>query len=328
MDHPHVTTLNSTIHAAWRGVSLIDYLCRRFTYRDRSAWLEAIAAGQVRVNGAPTAPERALEQGSTVSYAVERREPAVATDIAALFEDEHVLVVNKPAPLPVHSDRVFIEKTLIAILRRRTGNADLTLGHRLDRETTGIVVLAKSRGITGRLMAALEADDARKIYLAVARGDVGFAERTVRGWMGPKPGPLCHVRQHVVDHPDEGTKESATCFTLRRRLGGYSLLACELLTGRTHQIRAHLESIGHPVVGDKLYGRSDDEFLRYQTYVRETLDLSGGVAFDHPRQLLHAWQLSLRHPLTGQPMSWEAPVPADMEEFMRSRAGSEGDLPG
>jgi RluA family pseudouridine synthase len=297
-------------------MNLLDYLCKRFPYKNQNGWMDAINVGQVLINGHETTPMQALKVKDSVSYTSQRHEPVVATDIETIFEDDYILVVNKPSPLPVHAQGVFIINTLIHIMRQRTGNQDLGLGHRLDRETSGILVLAKDRKITGKLMARLEEAEAQKWYLAVTRGQVDFQEKLVHGWIGPRHNSVIGRRWELIKNKTEGYKESATRFLLQQHLNGYSLLACELLSGRTNQIRVHLEAIGFPVAGDKLYGRPDEEYLNYLCHLEKRGDLGGGGNWEHPRQLLHSWKLSINHPVTGERMQWEAPPPEDMQEFV------------
>jgi len=313
--NPQTLTLTSTVEIQMAGLSLLDYLCQRFPYKTKDAWEESITSGKVVINGLATKPMQELKHKDSVSYTSVRNEPTVATNIETIFEDEHILVVNKPAPLPVHSDGFFIVNTLIHILRNKTNNFDLRLGHRLDRETTGVLVLGKNQTATSKLVFEFENGAVEKKYLALVQGEVDFQEKTIHGWMGPKPGGKVSKRQHLLNAPQEGYKESSTRVTLQQKLKGYSLLSCELLTGRTNQIRTHLEAIGHPVVGDKLYGRPDDDYANYVREFKEKRDLSVGN-WEHPRQLLHAWKLSFNHPMTGERMSFEAPLPKDMEKFL------------
>jgi RluA family pseudouridine synthase len=311
-----LTTLTSTIHNNPKGASLLDYLCNRFPYKNRSGWTDAITNGQVVINDKLSLPDQILKLKDSVSYTSQRHEPAVATDIQTIFEDEYIMVVNKPSPLPVHSQGAFIINTLIYILRQRTGNEDLGLGHRLDRETSGVLVLAKDRKLTGKLMARFEEANVEKWYLAVTRGVVDFEEKFVSGWMGDKPNSLIGMRKELVDKKTEGYQESSTRFFLQEHFKNQSLLACELLSGRTNQIRVHLESIGFSIVGDKMYGRSDQEYLDYLEHLEKRGDLGGGGNWDHPRQLLHSWKLSMNHPVTNERINFEAPMPKDMKEFM------------
>ena len=312
-------TLTSTVKAEQAHLALLDYLCARFPYRSRDGWKAEIDQHRLTVNGKPGRPQTPLSKGARVSYTSPRREPAVARDIVTLFEDEHLLVVDKPAPLPVHADGVFITNTLINILRVQNKNPDLSLGHRLDRETSGVLVLAKDRGVTARLMRSFEDSGVQKTYLAVVRGEVPWKDLDVKGWMAPKKDGKVSVRQWLSPAKTDGGKDSFTRFKKLEMLKGYTVLQCQPLTGRTNQIRVHLEAAGFPIAGDKLYGRSDDEFIAYVTHMKQGGDQGGGGPWEHPRHLLHAWKLALKHPLTGAPMQWEAPMRGDMLDFVAAK---------
>ncbi len=221
------------------------------------------------MNGKPGRPSTQLGKGDTVSYSAPRKEPEVARDIVTLFEDEHLLVVDKPAPLPVHADGVFITNTLINILREQTKNPDLSLGHRLDRETSGVLVLAKSRDLTAKLMRCFEESSVQKGYLAIVRGEVPWKEQDAKGYMLPKAGSQVSIRQMLSPEKSPEGKDSFTRFKRLELLQGFSLLACTPLTGRTNQIRVHLEALGFPIAGDKLYGRTDDEFIGYIAHMKK-----------------------------------------------------------
>jgi RluA family pseudouridine synthase len=309
-------TLTSVVGREFQEASLLDYLCVRFRYRGRAAWEQELSARRLMVNGRPADARTRVKPKDSVSYTAPRNEPAVATDISVLWEDEHLLVVNKPAPLPVHSDGVFITNTLINIMRLRTHNPALNLGHRLDRETSGVLALAKTKAVTAKLMAAFDDSSLEKWYLAVVRGEAGFTEQLVRGGMGHDPSSKLDLRQKLYPQGTADTKESATRFMVKEVLKDFTLLACQPLSGRTNQIRVHLESLGLPLAGDKLYGRTDDFYLDFVKHVKA----GGGQDFEgkveHPRHLLHAWKLGLRHPMTGERMLWEAPMPSDMESFI------------
>ncbi|HTB21899.1 MAG TPA: RluA family pseudouridine synthase [bacterium] len=311
-------TLTSVVGREFQDLSLLDYLCARFRYRDRQAWEKELSQQRLMVNGRPADGRARVKFKDSVSYTAPRKEPAVATDITVLWEDEHLLVVNKPAPLPVHSDGVFITNTLINLMRQRTHNPALNLGHRLDRETSGVLALAKTKAVTARLMAAFDDGSLEKWYLAVGRGEADFTEELLRGGMGKDPTSKLDLRQKLYPQGKPDTKDSATRFLVKERLKDYTLLACQPLSGRTNQIRVHLETLGLPLAGDKLYGRTDDFYLDFIKHVKA----GGGQDFEgrveHPRHLLHAWKLGLRHPMTGERMQWEAPIPEDMRAFLEA----------
>ena len=313
MPSPEATVLSSTVKAGQAHLGLLDYLCQRFPYRDRDGWKAEIDQHRLTVNGKQGRPSTPLGKGAVVSYTSIRKEPEVARDIATLFEDEHLLVVDKPAPLPVHADGVFITNTLINILREKTKNADLSLGHRLDRETSGVLVLAKTRRLTATLMRCFEDSGVQKHYLAIVHGEVPWKEKDVKGWMSPKTDSTVSVRQWLSPTKTAEGKDSFTRFMLKEKLKGFSLLTCQPLTGRTNQIRVHLDDAGFPIVGDKLYGKTDQEFI---DYVAEMKKGSGQKPGEAPRHFLHAWRLGLRHPVTGAQMLWEAPLRGDMLKFI------------
>ncbi|MCB0272877.1 MAG: RluA family pseudouridine synthase [Bdellovibrionales bacterium] len=309
-------TVSCTIHNNPNNISLIDYLCKRFTYQDRSTWMREIKNGRVVINAKRSVPEQNLQLKDCISYTTLREEPPVNTNIQIIYEDEYILVVDKPAPLPVHAQGVFILNTLIHILRKQTCNEDLCLGHRLDRETSGVVVLGKSRNITSKLMTNFEEAHVKKQYLAITRGVVDFDTKLVQGWMGKKPGSLVDMRRELIKHQKDNYKESFTHFTCKEKLAKHSVLVCEPLSGRTNQIRVHLDAIGHSIVGDKLYGHRDEEYIAYLNHLEKRGDIGHGGNWDHPRHLLHAHQLEMKHPITNKPMKWEAPIPLDMQSFI------------
>lgn len=313
---PSETTLTSVVGKDYDQKTLLDYLCGRFRYRNREGWETELKLQRLMINGKPAQGPSKVRFKDSVSYTAPRSEPEVNRDIGTLYEDEDILVVDKPAPLPVHSDGVFITNTLINILRERTHNSELGLGHRLDRETSGVMVLAKKRPLISKIMAAFDDSAVEKQYLAVARGKTGFKEQLLRGWMDKDPESKLDLRQKLYPAATPTGKDSATRFLVKETLEDFTLLLCQPLTGRTNQIRVHLESLGLPLAGDKLYGRTDDFYIDFIKHVKAGggQDFAGRV--EHPRHLLHAWKLSLRHPVRGERMTWEAPLPDDMEAFL------------
>ena len=141
---PNTISLTSRIPADARGVELLTYLARRFRYHQRDEWRRMLHEGRVELNGAVASGDELLSAGMELRYHKQHREPRVATNAAVLYEDAHLLVVDKPAHLPMHADGPFIRNTLIHILRARHGD-QLQLCHRLDRETSGVVIVAKDK---------------------------------------------------------------------------------------------------------------------------------------------------------------------------------------
>jgi 23S rRNA pseudouridine1911/1915/1917 synthase len=249
-------------------------------------------------------------------------EDPVPTDIPVLFEDDHLLVVHKPAGVPVHPTARYHHNTVIRLLKSERPGQWLSLAHRIDRETSGVLVLTKHPEADRRAKMALEARAGiEKRYLAITWGvpELG-GERSFRLERNVELDPhhATGVRMRVV--PDGQGLWAATRFAVqgdRRSLEGrsYALVRCDLETGRQHQIRLHLASLGFPIVGDKLYGPDDALFAKS---VDGELTHEEAELLELPRHALHAWQLELAHPVTGEPLLLEAPMPRDMSDFWAS----------
>jgi 23S rRNA pseudouridine1911/1915/1917 synthase len=206
------------------------------------------------------------------------------------YQDEHLIVVDKGPGLVVHPARGHHENTLSQILAPLlAGGEDERAGivHRLDRDTSGLLVVSRSEEAHRRLQAALAAREIEREYLALVEGRPPARSGTIEAPIGRDP--RMRTRMAVGGaHP----REARTHFTLERALGDTSLLRLRLETGRTHQIRVHLQAIGHPVCGDPEYGSA------------------GRLGLE--RQFLHATRLAFAHPITGEPIEVDSPLPADL----------------
>ena len=248
-------------------------------------------------------------------------ETPVPTEIETVYEDEHLLAVDKPAGLPVHPTARYHKNTLIRVLvAQRPDCPFLSLGHRLDRETSGVMLVTKTRACDRALKKALEArDDIEKTYLAITwgvpdRGDGATQFRLERSMELDLEGSV-KVKMKLSDAPS--ALYAATVFdiveTRRSETGrAYALVQCNLETGRQHQIRVHLASLGAPVVGDKLYGPDERAFARSAD---GELTAADSEMLELPRHALHAAKLSLPHPITGERLVIEAKMPRDMADF-------------
>jgi RluA family pseudouridine synthase len=316
------TELRSSVPAAAAGLSLLDYLCKRFRYQERAAWQALIQQGRLTVNGQPCQPQRRLLARDLVAYKVVLKEPPVDTAIAILHQEEGFLVASKPGGLPSHADGTFIRNTFIALLNQRLDpRTPAKLVHRLDRETSGLMVAALKKESHQSLTRQFESHAVAKTYLALVEGQPAQDAFEVQGLLGRDPQSAVSIR-HALLAPgspgSESAKASRTLFEVRQRFAGRALLACRPLTGRTNQIRVHLASIGLPITGDKLYGRSDEQFLNFVRHVKAGGDPMACPGLPCPRQLLHAWQLEFNHPTQGQRLQFEAPLPADFSAFLAS----------
>jgi 23S rRNA pseudouridine955/2504/2580 synthase len=292
------------------GQRLDNYLLRVAKGVPKSHVYRIVRSGEVRVNGGRATVDQRLAMGDRVrvpplrlAAVPVRAAPPRGEVPPVLFEDEHVLAVDKPAGLAVHGgsgvDFGLIERVRAA----RPHQVFLELAHRLDRETSGILLLAKSRrgllGLHGQMRDGL----VDKRYLALVRGDWVNDRQHVRA---PLARYLTREGERRVAVDPEGMP-SHTVFNLRERLGAFSLLEAELKTGRTHQIRVHLAHLGFPIVGDDKYG--DFELNRQAA--------RGDFGARMPRMFLHAWSIRFSHPVGGAPVELTSPLPRDCDDFLR-----------
>ena len=266
----------------------------------RAAAQRTIDAGRVRVDGEAYAKRHALHGGEVVEVADEPQAPVVQAPEATFevaWEDEHLLVVDKPAGVVVHPARGHSSGTLAQALERlgaaggQPGRAGLV--HRLDRDTSGLLVVARSEDVHAALKAQLKARGILREYLALVEGRPGARTGKIEAPLGRDR----RVRTRISTDTADG-RAAVTHFTTEQALDGYTLLRVRLETGRTHQIRAHLKAIDHPVVADPEYGRA------------------GLLGLE--RQFLHAEHLAFEHPVSGATVDVRSPLPADLAGALRN----------
>ncbi len=262
-------------------------------------------------------------------------ETPVPVAVPMLWEDEHLLAVNKPALLPVHPTARYHRNTLIKVLQAaRTDCSFLSLGHRLDRETSGVILVSKTRACDRALKRAFERREGiEKTYVAMTWGvpDRGDGARSFRYERSIELDPTSAfgVKMRLREAPE--ALHASTVVTVQevrfapstpgQPTRAYALVRCGLETGRQHQIRVHLASLGAPVVGDKLYGPDETAFARGADGALTEVDL---LRLEMPRHSLHAARIVLAHPITGAPLDLEAPLPDDMALFWNGlRVGSQ-----
>ena len=302
----------------------LDLVLRRHLTDVRSAtrtrvqaWIES---GLVTVNGKAVhrvAVRAALGDVLSVALPDAKREVMAAEDIAirVLYEDDHVLAIDKPAGLVVHPAHKNPSGTLMNALlwhaRAWPAPQRPSLVGRLDKLTSGIVLVAKSASIHASLQKALASTATTKDYLAIVYGKVNAARGEIDLCLRRDPGD----RRRVVASEDLGAP-SLTRFVRLARVpapkAGLSALQCRLVTGRTHQIRVHLSARGWPLVGDPTYGEP-----RWRQISDPTV---ASALRDFPRQALHAWRLTIRHPVTSAELAIDAPVPDDIQRLMAAAA--------
>ncbi len=309
------TVLQSRVPFQCEGKTLLAYLAGRFRYQSQDDWEKKIIRGEVTLNEKPSTPLQILQRGDYIAYQVVLREPPVNKDIKLLYEETSFLVANKPGNLPSHADGNYIKNTFIYLLtqtlRQKGWKGDVRLVHRLDRETSGLMVVAKDKECHRILSSQFEKGEVRKEYLALAQGTLAPGSFEVDGPIGRSARSQISIRRQVLAAGTPGARPSRTHFETLQHLGKSTLLRCVPQTGRTNQIRVHLESIGHPILGDRLYGRSDEEFLQFVRTAKSGKEIPpapGGA----PRLMLHASCLSFRHPVTNQGVNFESSLPEDM----------------
>jgi len=282
-----------------------------------------IEAGQVAIDGAEARDAAArVAEGEQIALAVPpAEEAAIAGEdlpLTVVFEDEHLLIVDKPAGLVVHPAPGHAAGTLVNALIRHCGDSLSGVGgvkrpgivHRLDKDTSGLLVVAKNDAAHQGL-AVLFADHGRsgslrREYRALVWGAPERAAGTVAAAIGRHPSS----REKMAVVADKRGRAAVTHWRVEERLGPASLVACRLETGRTHQIRVHLAHIGHPLLGDSIYGAGfKTKASRLSEDARAALDALG-------RQALHAAILGFTHPITGEPLAFESPLPEDLDRLV------------
>ncbi|TEA78530.1 RluA family pseudouridine synthase [Allopusillimonas ginsengisoli] len=298
------------IDAEQAGQRIDNFLLRECKGVPKSHLYKAIRSGEVRVNKGRIAADYRLAAGDLVRVpplrlphpGEPRRVPAGSFPI--IYEDEALLVLDKPAGVAVHGGSGVSFGVIEQLRAARPDARLLELVHRLDRETSGLLMVAKQRKSLLRLHDMLREGGGRKHYQALVVGD----------WVNDRQ----HLRQPLLKwltaggerrvKVDSQGKAAHTIITLRQRYGRYTLVGAELRTGRTHQIRVHLASAGYPIVGDEKYGPDDvrGEFARL------------GLR----RMFLHAGQLDIPHPVSGEPLSLQSPLPPECVAILRYLEGS------
>ena len=317
---PDETVLRSRVPPTAAGHTLVGWLATRFRYLDERGWREQITAGRVQRNGRGARPDEQLATGDVVAYRPVHEEPRADLAIEVLADEPDFAVVFKPAHLVAHADGAFVKNTFFRVLERRYRDRGqpvrLALAHRLDRETSGLLVVAKTTAGGRSLQQQFEAGTVAKEYRAIVHGVVGADAFVADGAIGRDPDSAISIRRAVLPATAPGARPASTTFRVDERFAAHTLLTAVPHTGRTHQIRVHLTHAGHPLVGDKLYGRSDAEYLDYVRFVKQGGDPAWDGRLPAGRQLLHAATLAFDDPRTGARLRFEAPLPADMQAFL------------
>ncbi len=312
MTHERATIV-LTVPAEAAGLRLDRFLAGAGRGWSRSQVARWVEEGHVTRNGRPSKPAQLLAPGDVVEVTPPPAAPSEVTPqeipLDVLYEDEHLIVINKPPGLVIHPAAGNPDGTLVNALlahcRDLSGIGGVErpgIVHRLDKDTSGVLVAAKTDLAHRALSLSFRWRTTDKRYLAVAYGRFERDEGVVDAPIARHP----EERKRMAVVP--GGRPARTLWWVCERLSGCTLIECRLVTGRTHQVRVHMAHAGHALVGDPTYaGRQwrNVEDARASAACRE-----------FPRQALHAWKLTIAHPASGEPMTFEAPLPEDIQELL------------
>jgi 23S rRNA pseudouridine1911/1915/1917 synthase len=320
-----------TVGPNQNGIRLDAFLKLRYSHRSREALKRAIESGAITLSRnqgthltvGRLKPSTQLMAGDEVLVLSERKpEPEVNFNYKVLFEDEHLFIIDKPGNLPVHPAGRYFFNTLLIHLRTQgyqnplKAEREYFLVHRIDKETSGILVLSKSRETAAHLVNQFAKRQTEKAYLAIVHGVPEKDEFSVALAMKRSENSKIKLKMVIADEKDGGMP-SHTDFRVLERGGNFSLLQCRPKTGRQHQIRVHLDAVGYPIVGDKLYGRPESE--AFQFYERNTLTPETVAKLLLPRHALHSCGIKFDHPVSGQRVEFTSELPEDLRRFLDSQ---------
>jgi len=309
-----------TLHV---GVSIkerrIDkYLHGRFKDLSRRFIQDAIKTGNVKVNGKAIKPSFKLSHGDVIDLTLPRQGgpsdeiPPENIPLNVIYEDSDLIVINKPADMIVHPARGNTHGTLVNALAYYCEQLSSGLGpfrpgivHRLDKDTTGVMVVTKNDIAQWKVAKQFEHRQVKKTYLAIVHGTPQLSADRVSAPLGIHP----RIRERYAIRPEIG-KEAITFYEVLEEFRGFSLLRLTPRTGRTHQIRVHLSYMKHPIVADDMYGGK----LIYQWQLADADPVPQEPIIN--RVALHASTLEFKHPTTGEIMKFEAPLPGDMQNLL------------
>jgi 23S rRNA pseudouridine1911/1915/1917 synthase len=292
--------------AGWR----LDHFLKFRIHRLSRTKIRSIIQTQVKMpDGRRARPASGVRSGEIILLnRPAPKEPPVPRHFTVLAEDDTFIAIDKPAGLPMHTTAKFYRNTLVAVLRERYPGQPMQICHRIDRETSGVLLVARTPEAATFLKKAFARRAVSKSYLAIVHG-------------APPDEGLIELPMKLLDSPTKlmmGVAEdglpSVTRYRVLQRFPAHALVACEPRTGRQHQIRVHLAALGHPIVGDKLYRASERQFMEYcdNGMTPELLEAFDGL----PRHALHAHRLTFPHPRTGAAVTVESPLPADLAAYL------------
>jgi len=303
------------IAPAEAGFRLDAWLAARFTYHSRNQWQACIRDGAILVNGRTAKTAVTLHKGDTVDYLLPPHdEPPVDTDYRVAHEDAILILIDKPGNLPCHPAGPYFRHSLWHLLHQQL--PEFWIINRLDRETSGLVLIARTRESAAELSCQFQEHTVRKEYLVLVEGEFPNAVEAA-GYLVADAESLVRKKRRLVNRGEADSDYAETWMERVAAGGGLSLVRALPRTGKRHQIRATLWSLGYPVVGDKIYGCDDAHYL---AFVNGSLTPSQRTALRMDRQALHAHGLTIRQCHGQGSLTVTAPLPADFEAILRQHA--------
>lgn len=315
--------ISSCIEKADEGTRLDIWLSKRFTYQSRNQWQQYIENGKILLDGVKTRSSRKLISGEEVSFVIDRAEPEIDPSYEVVFEDEHFLLVNKSGRMPCHPAGAFYKNTLWYLLTLKYGK--VYMSNRLDRETSGLVIVSKNPRAAQLISDMIASkDEITKKYIAIVHGNFGHSPLRADGFLVPDTNSIVmkkrafFLKDKLPQDLSSDAESAETILTGKAFSDGLSVVEASPLTGRLHQIRATLYSLGYPLVGDKIYGVDENLYLKFAD---DTISEEEKKKLILPRQALHAYYLAFKHPVTGQRIEKEISISNDIKPLYEKCMG-------